>query len=195
MSQLSLINLIMFKENICFYTPNIQINKSLLTTIPLFLLFLLYHLSFIFFSGKTFFSLTFFSPSFPHQTLMFYLQAFQYFASALIFLHFYEFIVVTTLPTLFFSSKQYCYSFYPAYHNYLCLVFQLLYLLFPTQFLYSRLLLLNISFHASLSLLAAAGFDALHIFEDLMCNFFAHNTRDFVVMLLMFGVCQAGLRG
>lgn len=96
---------------------------------------------------------------------------------------------------MFSSSKQYCYTFYPAYHNCLCLVFQLLYLLIPTNFLYSHLLLLNISFHASLSLLAAAVFDALHIFEDLMCNFFAHNTWDFLVMLLMFGVCQAGLKG
>lgn len=37
MSHLSLINLSMFNEIMCLYTPNIQINKSLWTTIPLFL--------------------------------------------------------------------------------------------------------------------------------------------------------------
>lgn len=101
MSHLSLMNLIMFNEIICIYTPNIQINKSLLTTIPLFLLFLLYDLSFMFSQERSFLPF-YFLPSFPHQALMFYLQAFQYFASALTSLHFYKFIVVTTLPTLYF---------------------------------------------------------------------------------------------
>lgn len=60
MSQLSIINLIMFKENICIYTPNIKINKSLLTTILLLLLFLLHHLSFMFALERSF--LPFFPP-------------------------------------------------------------------------------------------------------------------------------------
>lgn len=54
-------------------------------------------------SGKIFSSLIFYSsPSFPHQALVLYPQAFQYLASALISLHFYKFIVVTTLPMLCF---------------------------------------------------------------------------------------------
>lgn len=88
MSHLSLINLIMFKENICIYTTNIQINKSLLITIPLFLLFLLYHLSLMFALEGSFLPIYFFPSSFPHQALMFYLQAFKYFGFSLNFLTF-----------------------------------------------------------------------------------------------------------
>lgn len=136
--EMSHLSLIMFKENICVYTPNIQINKSLLITFPLFLLFLLYHLFFAFALEKIFASL--FSPLLlPTSGIDVSPASFSVFCFSLYFLTFlYNHCCHHFIYVVFSFSKQYCYVFYSSY-NCLCLVCQLLYLLFPTQFLYSHL--------------------------------------------------------